>query len=242
MEKVTSMIRKFIGIATKDRKNTLIVLTAAVLVLSLLMGLVFTPSYKSMLTIHKKAANAKTAEKVLDLTLDADNGFCEKEVRQLLKLLGQTALYEGMNDGLSDSIDRRNEVYGKNFKVRYKLVNKEKMNADELNNLRDSLDSLSERCAKTAENLKDPDKYMEDFVEDLDLSKKEMEKAVKLYEKLAKKLDKAKVTTGYILELDCKITGRNLDDPEEYTTTLWVYKINGKWTCNTAAELIRTLA
>ena len=86
---------------------------------------------------------------------------------------------------------------------------------------------MGESILEKYEDL-DSDDY-EDIADELGISKSQAKKVVKIAKSVGKKLKKAKVTKGYELEVVRILKGSELDEPEESDSTVYVYKVNGRW-------------
>ena len=202
-------------------------LIAVILVLALTSN-----TYKSPINAVEKLLNSKSMSQVIDRAPAVLNGFGEKEAKKLIKLVKKSDQYKDNKDDLEeqfdDLVEELKEAYGKNYKISIKVEDKEKIDdKDDLKEYRDTLRNLGEYAEEALKDI-DSDTY-KDIAEEVGLSKSQVKDAAKMLEKFAKECSKAKVTAGYELDLIIKITGSELDEPEETELSVCVYKINGRW-------------
>lgn len=126
-----------------------------------------------------------------------------------------------LEDGIKDSFDYVKDNYGSNFKVKYEILDKEKLSKSELKKIKNSYKDLRD----TLEYFEDGGKYYSEVEDELNSS------ALKKYDKLVKDLSsdlkEIKVTEGYRLEVNMIITGKEDEDEEEMEFN--VIKVNNKW-------------
>ena len=211
--------------------GALALILAIVLVSGVISGL---NKYKEPVKLQQKVLNAKTADKMYDATLEQLNGLGEKELKTILDILKQTKEGEAIQDSFIDAIAAREEMAGSNAKVKIKITDKEKMDESALENMQDHIDKLAERFDQMAQQLEE---NSSDAVDLWDISEKDVKKLVKAYKSLAKTFSKAKVTKGYYMELNMKMTGKQLDEPVESSRSYRVYKIGGKWVSEDVFDL-----
>ena len=211
--------------------GALALILAVVLVSSIISGL---NKYKEPVKLQQKVYNAKTAEKMFDATLDQLNGLGEKEMKTIMDVLKDTNTGEYIVANFENAIESRDENAGSNSKVKIKIEDKEKLDEYALEAMQEHIDSLAERYASLAEEMEE---NKSDYEDQWDLSGKEVDKLIKAYKRLAKIFSKAKVTKGYSLDLQMKVTGKLLDEPMEASRSYKVYKIGGKWVSEDVFEL-----
>ena len=202
-------------------------LIAVILVLALTSN-----TYKSPIKAVEKLLNSKSMSQAIDRAPAVLNGFGEKEVKQIIKIAQKSDLYKDnkgdLEDGLDELIDRAKDEFGNNYKIRIKVAEKNKIDKDDYKDFQDELRDLGEVAEKILDKIDDSDIY-DDIADEVGLSKSQVKDAVKSLESFAKECKKAKVTAGYELDLVIKMTGSELDEPEEEELSLCVYKINGRW-------------
>ena len=219
-EKKDSLLKKLLipGIA-------LIAVIAIALVLLLGGG-----SYKTPVNYMQKISNAKSASAYYKATLNSLNGFCESEVKSIFNIMKKSDQWEDMEENMDEMIEGLKDQYGDNYKFKYTIKDKEKIDKDDLEDYEDGIKESGEQLEKLVEQFEDfDDDELEELAEESGISKSNYKKMVKAMEKIAKKFGKAKVTAGYELEVEVKITGSELDEPEEEEMTVIVLKINGRW-------------
>lgn len=168
--------------------------------------------------------------KIVDATTP---GFVSDAYKDMLKVLEGNKEYkktikeilENSEDQIDDlwsySFDDLEDEYGKNVKISYKVKKKEKLTKDEKK-------SISEGYAAFADLSSGVTDCIENLGKCTELSDKEINKLVKIVEKLEKKLEKIKVTDGYLMTIDLKVKGKEDDDSEK--VDIVVIKVDGDWT------------
>ncbi|MBS6645304.1 MAG: zinc-ribbon domain-containing protein [Clostridiaceae bacterium] len=124
-------------------------------------------------------------------------------------------------DEMSDGFDDLKEMYGKDFKVKYEILDKDKMSKSDLKKVRNSYRDLRSRLEWVQEDGK-----FYDAIED-ELDSATLKKFNKLVNQLSDDLKEIEVTEGYTLEVNVSIEGKEDDDDEDMK--LNVIKVNGKW-------------
>jgi predicted tellurium resistance membrane protein TerC len=193
-------------------------------------------TYKTPIKLMEKSANAKKASAVLDRRIEMLNGFCEDEYKEIAKIMKKSDNYEDTLEYYEESIDYNKDEYGSNYKIKYKIVDKEKLDKDELREVRDSIREDGERQLEDWQDMDDED--YEEAAEELGITKSQAKKYYKERESVAKTLKKAKVTEGYVLTVSVTITGSELDEPEEDEYEISVYKVNGRWVSSGALSML----
>lgn len=193
-----------------------------------------TNNYKTPVKIMEKQANAKRYSSMFDLALDQLNGFSKKEVKAMYKILKKSDEMDEMMDRMEELFEeereRNEDEYGKNYKVKYKITDKDKLDKDDLDDFEDELHDMGKEMLEAVKETDDWDSDdWKDIAEEAGLSKAQMKKLCKAMKSLGKKLKKAKVTKGFELEVTERITGKELDDPEERDLDMVVIKVNGRW-------------
>ncbi len=217
-----------------------VLLAVIIVVSSLFIGInAATNNYKTPIKVMEKYANAKKYYSQTDLSLDLLNGFCEKENKKLYSLLEDSEDYEDSledaKDYFEDRIEALKDEYGNNYKYHYSIIDKEKLDKDELKEIRDTLRNRADSLENTIEETEDFDSDdWEEFADDMgfDGNKSKAKSAISILKSMRKKYKNAKVTAGYRLTVVEKITGSELDEPEEKEYEIVVFKVDGRWTTN----------
>lgn len=208
---------------------------AAILALILCLS-IFTNTYKTPVKAMQNIENNKKASATYNKRAAALNGFCEKEYKQLINIIKKSDDYEDYLDNWEDTIDSKKDRYGDNYKYTYKVEDKDKLDKDELKAMQKNLRSLGRSLADASEDM-DSDDY-DEMADNAGIKKGQAKKFVKIAEKIGKKLKNAKVTAGYTLTLEGKLTGSEVDDSEPIEDTITVYKINGRWVSEKALNYL----
>ncbi len=249
-EKAKALVQKGIELFKSDVKKYSIILggglvglVVVIVALVLVVG-ALANSYKTPIKTMQKYANAKTYYTSYDRSLDMLNGFCEDEMKEIVKLYKSTDEYkdniEDEKDDFKDEIEDLKDEYGKNYKYTYKITYKEKLEKDDLKEFRDELRDTAKSLESVAELTEDYDSDdWEDMADEMgfDGEKSKAKKFIKSVEKLGKALKSAKVTDGYELEVTVILTGSELDEPEERDMTINVYKVDGRWISSSGLSL-----
>ena len=203
--------------------GALVVVAAVVLALVLF---VFN-TYKTPVKLIEEFANAKKASAMYDAFADLNNGFCKDEMAEIMKIIKKTEVYDNIIDSFEYQIEENKEEYGSNYKLKYKIEDKEKIDKDDLKEIRDNMRDTGEEMLDELNDLDDYD--YEDLADEMDISESQAKKLIKAEKEIAKILKKVKITEGYKLTVTIKTTGSELDDPIEDEMEINVYKINGRW-------------
>ncbi len=220
---------------------------AAVTLIALIVILasIFTNTYKTPLNLMADRANEKKASKILDAEIDTLNGLCEKEYKALMKLMQKSDDYdeEEIEEGYEEDIDAMKDEYGKNYKYSYKIEDKDKIDKDELKELRSEIKSLAKEIKSVLDEMEDYDSdEWEDLADELGLKKSQAKKLEDILEDVYKELKSVKVTKGFELTVKTTLKGSELDEPEEDEVTICVYKINGRWVSEEALSSLYVFA
>lgn len=200
---------------------------AALVALIVVLSIV-TNTYKTPIKLMEAVQNNKKASAQVNKEIAQYNGLCEKEFKQISNIMKKTDAYEEELESYEESIEYKKETYGDDYKIKYKIEDKEKLDKDELKDIQKSIRATGKSYYKAYSEL-DSDDY-EDMADALDISKSQAKKIAKLYKSIGKTLKGAKVTKGYKLTLTKTITGSELDDPiEQEDIEIYVYKVNGRW-------------
>ena len=213
-------------------------ISAAVAIAAIVLALVLFVfnTYKTPIKLMEKSANIKKASALLDKRAETLNGFCEDEYKEILKIMKKSDDYEDTLEYYEESIDFKKDEYGSNYKIKYKIVDKEEIDKDELREVRDTIRERGEMRLESLENLEDED--YEEGADELGITKSQAKKYAKAQESIAKTLKKAKVTEGYVLTVSVTRTGSELDEPEEDEFEIEVYKVDGRWVSQSALVML----
>ena len=203
-------------------------IAALVLVIVLLSSL--SNNYKTPIKTVENLLNTKSLTKIINKAPTVLNGFGESDAKKALKIIKKSDVYKDnideLEEGYDDLVENLKDEYGKNYKIKLKVEDKEKLEKKELRNFRDQLRNI----ADMGEELDDMDSDdYEDLADELGVSKAKAKKLVKLLKGFTKDCKKAKVTKGYELDVSMTITGKDADDVEPMEFTVRVYKVDGRW-------------
>ena len=207
----------------------------AALVVLIIVLLALSNTKSTPLSNVMKVANAKKFDTVLSKAPDIMNGFCESEIRNIIKIAKKSDLYkdnkEDIDDAFAEYVDGMKENFGDNYKISYKITDKEKMDKDDCEDIQDSMKEMGKLITKAAKEVnKLDDDIWEELEDQTGLKEKELKNIVKEVESIGNKMKKAKVTAGYELEVTVIIKGSELEDePIEEEMTINVIKVNGRW-------------
>jgi len=200
-------------------------LLAIIVVLSLLGN-----TYKTPIKAVEKTLNSKSVNQVLNRAPAILNGFGEDEAKVLINIAKKSDQYKDYKDdideGFESLIEGLEENVGKNYKIKLKVTDKEKLGKDEKKAFREQLRSIGNMAEQFDEM--DNDDYA-DMADELGISKAQVKKAVKTVKSFCKDCKSAKVQKGYKLTVEAKVTGKELDEPMEMEIPVNVYKVDGRW-------------
>lgn len=207
---------------------------AAAVVVAIILLATLTNTKSTPLSNIAKIANAKKFDKVLSLAPKAMNGFCESEIKNIIKIAKKSDMYKEYEDDINDSfeelVDGLKEQYGDNYKITYKITDKEKMDKDDCEDIQDAMKDMGKLVTSAVKEVKKMDDDVWEELEDqTGLKEKEMKKILDEVDSIGSKMKKAKVTAGYELEVTLILKGSELDEPEETEININVIKVNGRW-------------
>lgn len=211
-----------------------IILTAAI-VLGVGIGLIchFTNYYMTPINAMAKIENSKEFN-VLNIAKAYSNGLEYKEAKALYNALCKVEDFEERMETYAEyfeeELEENADTYGDNWKVKYKVEDKEKLEKSDLREFKDQMKSAAENIMDIVDRCDDYDSDdWEEICDRLDIDKNQAKDIVKKLESFAKALknDASKITEGYELDVVRTISGS--DDDDEDSQTIRVYKINGKW-------------
>lgn len=246
LEKGLAVGKDLLKKAAAVPKKIWIAIGAAVcaLVVLLIVLSAVSNTYKTPIKAMEKMENAKTIKDPYSMSAELLNGFLEDEFKELIKIMKQADEYEDTMEDLVDAYaenrEEQEEEYGKNFKIKYKIEDKEKLEKSELKQFREILRNMADQIENIEEEIEDYDSDdWEDMADDLGISKSQAKKFAKVILEVGKTCKKAKVTDGYELEIVRVITGSELEEPLESERTLTVYKVDGRWVSGEIFSLLR---
>lgn len=222
-----------------------VLLAAIVVVVGLFVGVgALTNNYKTPIKTMEKYANTKKYYATTDMTVELLNGFCEKETKALMKLYADSEDYEDSledaKDLFEDHVEEMKDNYGKNYKYSYKVIDKEKLDKDEIRDFRDTLRDRADSLETIIEQTEDYDSDdWEDMADNMgfDGSKSKAKAVISAMKDIRKVYKSAKVSAGYRLTVVVELTGSELDEPEENEREITVYKVNGRWITEDSTSL-----
>lgn len=227
-------------------------LVAIVVALLLVAGIVvvlmsLSGGKTSPIAAMQKLANAKDVKwetLVNDMLAGSDGGKASKLVKLMKKseTLGDTIA--DWEEAFADAYEDNADEYGSNFKIVYKndKTVEEKLEKDDVKDYRNRIKDMGEDFAelgKALGKLKSSD--LKDLAEDLDMSTADLKELIQCLKDIGSKYKGAEVSEGWEMEVLTKITGSELDDPEEDDFELYVLKVNGKWVNATAFSYLYSL-
>lgn len=228
-------------IFSKINPNTISLAIVAILVILFLKSCVFGSSYKTPLDdiieiVNKKQTNIdKIADAVIpEILSDSYDEIIDilksnKEYKKDFKTLYNKDLPDVAEDLYEDFFDEMEDVYGKNPKISYEIKDKEKLDKKEKESIAKAYSSFT----KLSSGVTDCIEALEDCTE---LTEKDIKKLVKQVESLEKKLDKFKVSSGYLLNVKLTIKGKDKKDSEKMDIV--VIKVNSEWMIDYISSII----
>lgn len=157
-----------------------------------------------------------------------------KSGREIVKLLCESDVYldmmESMEDAVEEGFEKRQDLYGDNFKVKYTVEDKIALEKADLRQYRDALRRVMGSLQSILDETEGFDSYdWADFAEELGLSRTQAKKLVAVYSQMLEDIGRVEPTKGYELDVVRTFTGNMLDEPVEDNITVIVLKINGRW-------------
>jgi len=204
---------------------------AAVVALVLILSIV-TNTYKTPIKLMQAEANNRKASAMMNKQVAQLNGFCEDEYKAIAKIMKKSDNYDDQLEDFEEKVEGNKERYGDNYKFKYKVVDKEKIDKDDLKDFQKELRAGGRSILNSYDDL-DSDDY-EMLAEMLGLTKSQAKKMVKEQISIAKILKTAKVTAGYELIVEVTVTGSEAEDEESVERTICVYKVDGRWVSESA--------
>jgi len=198
-------------------------------------------TYETPLEVMFEERNGKTAPALKDQIMDSLNGLYADEVNAVLKIMEKTEAFEEWQDWSEEDFEdfaaEAEYEYGDNWKLTYKIEEKEKAETDDLKDFEEEWRSL----ADDINDIVDETEYFdsedwEDYAYEIGLSVDQTKNLTKELEKLAKAIRNSKVEEAYNLQLT--ITAKGDDAEDEWETQFIVAKIDGRWISMEAGELL----
>lgn len=192
-------------------------------------------TYKTPLKLMGRYRSSKNMSDYFENSISMLNGYGEDEATKFFNLIEDTEYFEELlewrEDYFEESIEALIDEYGEDYKYQYIIVDKDKLDKDDLKDFRKkvktSLEYLEEEFAEADDY--DSDKW-EEVADDMGVSKSDAKKLYRALEDLIEAWKNIEVTDGYELTVVPTITGSELDEPEEEDeVTIYVYKVNGRW-------------
>lgn len=212
----------------KDKIVKLAVAGVAALVLIVLIVVLFTSLFGGG---YKKAIKAqiKLVNKQVEDGLEYGKYGATSEEYAIEKLLcdySEDYLEDQYEKSYEDAVDYLKDEFGRNYKIKFKVAEAEKMEKDDVADIQEYFEDAYEDYEDDWED--EWDDSLEEYYEDeYDLSSKELKKVKAAYEKYAKSMSKVKVSSVYEVELECTIKGS--EDDDEFDMDVMVAKVNGDW-------------
>lgn len=212
----------------------------AIIVIVSLLG----NTYKTPIKAIEKLWNCKRPSQYIDLTLAQMNGLAENEINEVYEILMKSDnVDEKMEEAellFEDQIEDLKDEYGSNYKFSFEIVDKVELERENLKSFRESLRNVGEEIEEFVEETEDYDSDdWEDAADEIGLTRSQAKKLVSALKKLGKKFDSAKVSAGYEVSVVIKITGSELDEPEERESTFTVIKVDGRWVSTNAFAIVK---
>lgn len=202
-----------------------------------------TNTYKTPLNLEYKYLNNLEGSDYFKNALKMWNNFSEDELSEIIRIYKKSDRFEEYEEYLQDMMDDQVEnyidKYGEDYKFSYKIEDKEKLDSDDLKEMRNEFKEAAKNLKEIIEETEEYDSDdWEDMADDLGVSKSEAKKLVKAIEALYEKWKSVDVTKGYELSIISIVDGKELDEPEENERTVRVYKVNGRWISETVLSSI----
>lgn len=205
----------------------------AVIVIVALLVTLLGSTYKSPIKDTVKTLSAKKFTDPYSQAADHLNGFAASEFKAIAKIMKTSEKYADIlddeKDDFEDSLDDMQDDYGKNFKISYKILDKDKLEKEELKETEDAIQSAGRKLSTFVEQTKDEDFDWGAYADGLGLSKDTAKKLVGKMEKFAYALKKGNVQAGYEVDVEYILKGSELKSPLKQDDTVTVYKVNGDW-------------
>lgn len=213
---------------------------AALAFIIIIVSLVNANSYKAAIKKQFKLINSKCTdtEKFMAYNCPKFEIKYQKDYSKIIKDTMDKSDWEDysekndyfvvQNSQLEDIYDMFEDGYGKNWKVSYEIRDVKELKNSDLKDKLERIESQADYYDKKADNDDAIDSLLENLEDEYDAKTSGVAKKLEnLYREYSKQLDDATVTKGYKVNLKIKIEGKDGKDTNK--TTVYVYKINGKW-------------
>ena len=182
-------------------------------------------TYESPIKLMESDYNSKSFS-FISIYKDAFNGLSSSNVKTICDILGKIEMGgKTAKEAGKEQVAEWKEEYGSNYKFKLTITDKEKLEEDDLKSIEEKLVGYFENMAE----LDVDDDAMEAAAEQMGIKTKDVKSLVKAIKGLGKDLKGKKVTDGYKLTVTQKVTGKNLDEPQEEEETMRVVKFGGRW-------------
>lgn len=205
-------------------------IVAVLLLVFLVLPLLFnTP--KAPVKAAEKLVNSKKLSQVIDRAPNLLNGFCESEVRQIIKIAKKTDAYKDVEKDaeelFAEGIKVVEEILGSNYKIKLAVVDKEEIDKDDCEDYQEMLNDAAEEALDSLEDVDDD--AIEDAADQMDMKEGDVKKLLKALKSICKKAKKAKISAGYAATVKITISGSELDEDIELEVPISLWKVGGRW-------------
>ncbi|MBQ9544496.1 MAG: hypothetical protein IJV00_05155 [Clostridia bacterium] len=209
--------------------GAVVALVVLILIISSCGGGGFMNPINKMIEIeNKKSVN-------LSQSIDAaTNGFMASDFKTLYNDLKKLEDYKDADDKAKESAEDAykalQDEYGDNFHISFNKEEQDKIESKDLKSVRDNLRSQGESLAESLKSYKDLSNTEKgELADKFDVKKADLDKIYNDLKKIADTIKNVKIDEGYEVGGTIKITGKELDEPDETHTSFEVYKVNGTW-------------
>lgn len=223
--------------ASGDKKKKWLIaipVAAVVLLLIIIISALSSKPYMEPVKDFMKLMNKRSTnvEKIMELQV---SDFAKKEYAALISAAKKS---DDFMDGLDDTKENIEDYYEdaddefEKWKLSFELKKAEKMDEDDLDDLKDYLEDYYDDYMDSAvdywEDILDDEDYLEDLADEADMSEKEAEKFCQAFIKYLKAYEDMKVTAGYEVKGKFIVDSKDGDCKTD-TVTFRVLKVNGDW-------------
>lgn len=201
-----------------SKKNIIIASAVLIVIIAAIIAIsVLTNGYNSAIKNYEKALSgeATSINKYCDYI---NNGLGAKELKSTVASLKELD---------EDFYDELEEQYCESDKVKILIDYKEKIDSDDLKDLRKSINNIAEMLIDSLDEI-DPDD-IDDLADYIDVPKSKVKALIKNAKSYLKILKNAEISDGY--EVSCTLTSEedDFDEDSGRDVTLTVVKIRNKW-------------
>lgn len=217
-----------------NKRTLTLVLVVLVLVIGGIVGIGYaTNNYKTPILEMQKLVNQKSPSGT-KLIQNAFRDTGASNSGELIKCAAKSdalvEVIEDLDENLVEIVEDRMDSYGGDFKVTYKVLDKSELKKSELRDYKKGIREKFSRLEELAQASKDYDSDdWEELADRLEITKGQAKSLMDAVKEMCDDVKHVEVSQGYELELSETITGSELDEPEEESSTMVVLKINGKW-------------